>query len=372
MASHETRLISNNVSNQLFSQSQHSFDQESESKPVRIEATFEYTGPPIICVTDTSEPDTSEIAKEQRDCPDFRDIIIYLDTGKLPTDEDRKNTVSAEANNQYVMRDGILYHLYTARYKKGKDINFDKFIVQLAVPRTKRKAILEAYHDCQAGGGHFGHKKTFQAIREKYYWPKMFDEIEKYVRTCEICQRSKIVRNKAPPPLCPMPVGETFSRLHIDILGPLPKTKYGNQFVLLIVDSFTKWTEAHPLVTQEAKEVAEILYNEIFTRYGAPNTIVSDRGRNFMSNLIKALCEMFEVKRHHTSSYHPQTNSICERRNSVLVQVMRSYIDKNQMNWPSLLPSIMMTFRAMPCESTGYSPHELLFGRKMNLPVDTI
>lgn len=223
-----------------------------------------------------------------------------------------------------------------------------------------------------AGGGHFGLKKTHHAIRDKYFWPKMFAQIETYIKTCDICQRTKVLRNKPPPPLSPLPVGEPFSRVHIDILGPLPKAKeQPYQYVVLIVDSFTKWTEAFPLVKTEAKDVASVLYDEFFTRYGAPHTLVSDRGQNFMSKLVKALCELFEVKRIHTSSYHPQTNSACERRNSTMIQSMRSYINKDQTNWPSLIPSIMMAFRAVPCESTGYSPHELLFGRKMRLPIDT-
>lgn len=343
----------------------------STDKQIRIEARFEYDDIPVINVTDTSEPEMLDIGKDQRECSDFQEIIQYLETRELPADQKRANTIAIEANNQYVLSHGILYHLHTPRSKKGKDVDFDKFILQLAVPKSKRKDILLAYHDCQAGGGHFGHKKTYYSIRDKYFWPQMYDDIEKYVKTCDTCQRTKIVRNKAPPPLTPLPIGEPFSRVHIDILGPLPKTKQGYQYILLIVDSFSKWTEAFPLATQEAKDIAEILYNEIFTRYGAPRTIVSDRGKNFMSKLVNALCEMFEVKRHHTSSYHPQTNATCERRNSTLIQTMRAYVSKDQMNWPLLLPSIMMAFRAVPCESTGYSPHELLFGRKMHLPIDT-
>ena len=95
-------------------------------------------------------------------------------------------------------------------------------------------------------------------------------------------------------------------------------------------------------------------------------------GKNFMSKLVKALCEMLEITRHHTSSYHPQTNSTVERVSSTLAQTLRAYINKEQTNWPSLLPSIMMAFRSSPCsESTQFTPFHLLFGREMNLPVDT-
>ena len=197
------------------------------------------------------------------------------------------------AENQYVLSDGVLYHVFTPRTKKLKTADPESLILQVALPSVKRKA---AYHDCKAGGGHFGVKRTFAAIKQKHLWPKMYQQIKDYVSTCDACQRAKVERNRHSVPLNPLPVEDVCSRVHIDILCSLPKTKEGFQYILLVVDSFSKWTEAFPMRTQEVKEVADILYNEIFTRYGAPQTIVSDRGRNFMSKLVNALCEFFEVK----------------------------------------------------------------------------
>ena len=209
-------------------------------------------------------------------------------------------------------------------------------------------------------------------MRLKYWWPKMYQSITDYVSACDTCQRIKVDRHRRPPPLHPLPVEDTFARIHIDILGPLPKTKQGHQYILLIVDSFSKWPEAFPLCTQEASEIAFILYNEYFCRYGAPRVIVSDRGRNFMSKLVSALCELFQVKRHHTSSYHPQTNATVERANSTLAKTLTAYVDENQTNWSHLLPSVMMAFRSTPAtESTQFSPFHLLFGKEMTLPIDT-
>ena len=124
------------------------------------------------------------------------------------------------------------------------------------------------------------------------------------MKHCDICQRIKVDRHRHPAPLHPLPVESVFSKLHKDILCSLPKTKEGYQYCLVIVDSFSKWCESFPLRTQEATEIASILYNEVFTRFGCPDTIVSDRGKDFMSKLVKALCEMLEITRHHTSSYH--------------------------------------------------------------------
>ena len=91
-----------------------------------------------------------------------------------------------------------------------------------------------------------------------------------------------------------------------------------------------------------------------------------------MSNLVKALSEMFQITRHLTSSYHPQTNGSVERMNSVIIQALRAYTKNQQDDWINLLPGIMMAYRATPAtQSTDFSPCFILFGREMRLPIDT-
>ena len=90
-----------------------------------------------------------------------------------------------------------------------------------------------------------------------------------------------------------------------------------------------------------------------------------------MSNLVNALCEIFDVTQHHTSAYHPSTNGMVERQNSTLAQSLRTYCGKEQTKWPELLPSIMMAFRKSPSmHSTEFSPYYLVFGTEMRLPFD--
>lgn len=169
-----------------------------------------------------------------------------------------------------------------------------------------------------------------------------------------------------------MPVEDTFVRLHMDILGPLTTSNEGYKYILLIVDSFSKFPEAFPLKTQDSKEIANVLFSEIFARYGAPKVIVSDRGQNFLSKLVTAVCEIFQVTRHFTSSYHPQTNSTCERMNSTIAQCLRTYVNSTQTNWSKLLPGVMMAIRMSPCtQASNFSPYHLVFGKEMNLPFDT-
>ena len=159
----------------------------------------------------------------------------------------------------------------------------------------------------------------------------------------------------------------------MDILSGLPTTKEKYKHVLLVVDSYSKWCECIPLRTQEATEVASVLFREIISRYGAPRVLISDRGKNFMSNLVKALSELFEIKRTLTSAYHPMTNGLVESKNSFILQALRAYCKGQQDDWPELLPGIMMAYRSTPAtQSTDFSPFFLLYGREMRLPIDTV
>ena len=327
-----------------------------------------------ICEVNAQPVEHTDVKDKQRSDPFCNELIQYLESQILP-DDDKKARDLTFYSNEFFMRDGVLYHWFTPRVKNAKDqkkMDSDKMLIQLVVPKCLQKEVLNNYHDGLAGGGHSGIKKTYAALKLKYYWNGMHQDVCDYAKTCDTCQKNKTSRRRHPVPLTPLPVGSTFERLHIDILCSLPKPKEGYQYILLIVDSFSKWTEAFPLKTQEATEIADILTKEIICRYGAPRILVSDRGRNFMSKLISAICEFFNITRHHTSSYHPQTNSTVERMNSTLAQTLRTYIDKDQTQWVDILPFALMNLRAKPCtESTQFSPFKLLFGKEMELPVDT-
>ena len=310
------------------------------------------------------------IAIYQQECPDFKDIYRYLVSRQVPDDAQLARTVVAESYN-YELEDGVLKHFYARR---SRQIPLEERLVkQTAVPRCLRDELLKSYHDCIAGGGHQGFERTYEALRNKYYWPSMYENIRLYVKTCEVCQQSKRAFNAKPPPLQPQPVDDVFGRWQMDILSGLPTTKDKFKHILVLVDSYSKWVELFPLRTQEATEVASVLFTEIISRYGAPRAILSDRGRNFMSKLVKALSELFEIKRHYTSPYHPMTNGMTECKNSYILQALRAYCKGQQDDWPEILPGIMMAYRSTPCtQSTQFSPFFMLYGREMRLPIDTV
>ena len=306
----------------------------------------------------------------QQDCPDFKHIYQYLAHHKVPENPQLARTVVAESYN-YEMEDGVLRHFYS---KRGKNVPLEERLVkQTAIPQCLRDELLKSYHDCIAGGGHQGFERTYSSLRNKYYWPSMYEDIRQYVRICEVCQQSKRAFNAKPPPLQPQAVDDVFGRWQMDILSGLPTTKDKYKHILVMVDSYSKWVELFPLRTQEATEVASVIFREVISRYGAMRSILSDRGQNFMSRLVQALAEMFDIKRYYTSPYHPMTNGLTESKNSYILQALRAYCKGQQDDWPELLPGIMMAYRSTPCtQSTQFSPFFMLYGREMRLPIDTV
>lgn len=353
-------------------------DQECDTHEPYLEVTFEYDYKNSVFSTSTDRDskldsqgnwgtldDTSKLIEMQQKCPDFAHIYKFLSTGELPEDDKlaRKTMYDKEF---YEIVDGLLIHKYQSRGKKKP--TDEKFIIHTALPKKLRIQIMQEYHDHH---GHFGVKKTFTSIQQKWWWPHQYQEIVDFVKSCDTCQRAKHSTHQVSTPLNPLPVVNIFERMHLDIVGPLHKTKDGFEYILVCVDSFSRWVEAFSLRTQTAAEIARILHDEIFCRYGAPISIVTDRGQNFLSKLVNAVCEIYNVRRHRTASYNPKANGSCERQNATLIQTLRMYVDKDQSNWNSLLPIALQALRSSPnTETSGFSPYKMLFGGEMRLPMD--
>lgn len=123
----------------------------------------------------------------------------------------------------------------------------------------------------------------------------------------------------------------------MDLVGPLPKSARGHQYILVILDYATRYPEAIPLRTMASQNIAKELVL-LFTRVGVPKEIHTDQGTPFMSRLMADLCKLWQVKPLRTSVYHPQTDGLVERFNRTLKSMLRKVIDKDGQNWDCMLP----------------------------------
>uniref|UniRef100_A0A8C5LTZ1 Gypsy retrotransposon integrase-like protein 1 n=1 Tax=Leptobrachium leishanense TaxID=445787 RepID=A0A8C5LTZ1_9ANUR len=252
----------------------------------------------------------------------------------------------------FISNDDMLYRVY----KKNNEI-----IEQLVVPKPYKKVVLELAHG-HLLGGHLGTEKTTERVLQRFYWPGVQKDIENYCKSCPVCQMSAPLPHFRSP-LVPLPIIEVpFERIAMDLVGPLPKSARGHQYILVIMDYATRYPEAIPLRQTSAKNIAKELL-QVFSRVGIPKDLLTDQGTPFMSRVTKELCKLFKVTHLRTSVYHPQTDGLVERFNKTLKSMLKKVVDKDGKNWDYLLPYLMFAIREVPQSSTGYSPFELLYGR---------
>ncbi|KAL5018041.1 hypothetical protein ScPMuIL_003763 [Solemya velum] len=167
---------------------------------------------------------------------------------------------------------------------------------QVVVPKIFRNEILSLGHE-SLFAGHQGRTKTYERVVADFFWPRMFRDTEEYCRTCHVCQVTGKPNQTIPPaPLKLVPItGEAFSKVLMDIVGPLPKTSNGNQYLLTIMCVNTRFPEAIPLRKVTAAVVAKALL-KYFTMTGLPQEIQTDQGSNFMSKLCQQVLALLDIK----------------------------------------------------------------------------
>ena len=313
---------------------------------------------PSISALDTPGVQVSRVRELQRNDPDLSDLIVYLETSKLPDHNGPARSLLLTIDDYFLSDEGLLFHLWTPQGRRRATT-----YQQLVVPPALRYELLVWAHD-DPTGGHFGTVKTYEKLRTRYYWRKMFSDVNHWCRSCCDCAMRKSPRNRHKAPQLPIPVQDAFDRLACDIIGPFPPSKLGNRYVVVFSEYLTKWVEAFPVPSIEAPVIARLLVDEIFTRHGAPRTLLSDRGSNFLPSLVTEVCRLLNTKKVNTTAYHPQTDGLVER------EAISSYVSSNQLDWDVYIPAILFAYRTSPCVSTGDTPFYLLYGREPRLAPD--
>ncbi|VDM03879.1 unnamed protein product [Schistocephalus solidus] len=156
-----------------------------------------------------------------------------------------------------------------------------------------------------------------------------------------------------------------------DIIGPLPISVRGHEFILVMIDYFTKWTEAIPLLRLDAASVANAINRTWISRWGSFLSFHSDCGSNFEFQMMQEVCKLLDVRKTHKTLYHPEGNGLLERTNRTIHNILLAFTkDGNQHDWDVHLPFCLLAYRGTTHSSTEFTPHYLWTGRDLRLPVD--
>ncbi|KAI4885608.1 hypothetical protein NFI96_023817 [Prochilodus magdalenae] len=259
------------------------------------------------------------------------------------------------------IQDGILYRV-------SKDPLSKHSRYQYILPQSLRDKALSGIHDL---AGHQGRTRTLQLARRRFYWPRMEQDIQEYVKCCKRCILAKTPEPSARAPLESIQTSAPMELVCLDFWCA-EDSKQRSVDVLVVTDHFTKLAHAFPCTNQTAKQVARKLWDHVFCVYGFPQRIHSDQGANFESDLIAELLKLSGVAKSHTTAYHPMGNGCTERFNRTLGNMLRSLPLKAKHQWPQQIQTLTFAYNATVHETSGFAPFQLMFGRVPRLPVDVM
>ena len=228
-----------------------------------------------------------------------------------------------------------------------------------------KKQILEQFHDAV---GHVGYEKTLELIKQHHQWKGMATDVKNYIAGCLPCAERKAHGHVNKVNNLHVTADYPFQKVMIDITDTSVPSRAGHRYILGVIDVFSRYLMLIPLRTTNSSVIANALLTRWISVFGAPEEIISDGGTNLNSQLMGSFYEFFRVKKTTSSPYHPQTNGIIERSFRTVKDMIYATCCECGIDWLDALPHVEMGLRVTVHKSLGYTPYQIIFGRKMMLP----
>ena len=235
-----------------------------------------------------------------------------------------------------------------------------------------RRTLLREMHETEYSG-HFGIRRTLDAVSRLYFWPRMSRDVRSFVQGCRVCQKSKVLGQRPAGELVPLPVPtRRWEDVSMDLITHLPVSPdTGHDSVVVFVDRLSKMTHFVPTHhTVDAPGLAELYIQHVFRLHGVSRRVVSDRDSKFTSDFWRHVFKRLGTKLHMSSGYHPQTDGQTERMNRTLEEMLRSFCGAESMQdrWEHYLPVAEFQYNNGTQASTGYTPFFLNTGQHPHTP----
>lgn len=225
--------------------------------------------------------------------------------------------------------------------------------------------IMRTYH-LSLLGGHFGVDKTLRTIQKFFVWDNMGESIRDFIKKCPTCEKTKVITNTKVPMMISSNGEMLMDHVFIDFVGPIKTSRNNNKYIFTAICDVTKFLVAVPTKDCTALTAAKCLLEHILCRYNFPSRLISDNATSFISNVIKELTHLFDIKKVFSTRYHPISNKI-ERAHRTIGQFLKAFA-KDKDKWDELLKFATFAYNNTVHTTTNYCPHFLAHGFNIRIP----
>ena len=276
----------------------------------------------------------------------------FLETAELPT-------LPTQQMRRRFIKQASRYFIRNEKMYRRNGTKPPRLVILKAARR------LEILMEAHEGLGHRGEQAVMHTVKERFYWPAMWNDIQHHVRSCQQCQIRSV--RKVEIPLIISTPATIFTKIYLDIME-MPTAK-GFKHIVAARDDLSRSSEGRSLKNKKAKSVAAFFFEQILCRYGAVGEVVTDNGSEF-KEAFQHLMDRYKLPQIRISSYNSKANGVVERGHFIIRESILKTCGANVDKWPDYVHHAFFTDRVTISQSTGFSPYYLLYGVEPVLPFD--
>ena len=296
-----------------------------------------------------------ELKAEYHVDPYFKDIVKYLEKDYCRY-VGKAQTVFKMQCEDYVLLNGVLFKIRYGKEDKGEPA------LVLCIPEKYIPTVLYQYHTPLLAG-HPGVIKLYDTIKQRYYFPGMFNLVREFVECCLECQSMKGKTDGPRIQYARIPLDtRTMARMSMDI-KEMPESELGFRHILVCVCEFTNWMKTIPLADQKAQTIAMALYFKICCEYGTPKAIICDEAPAFQSVALQEYFKALNIKPIYISPMNHGSNR-SERYIRTLNDIITKCLVGTGSNWPLYVPSATFAINCQVSQVTGFSPFQIVYNKQ--------